>query len=189
MISSFGFSSSARTISMRWRSPTDSVETSRCGSSFSPYCVITSRILASRSRAGILASMPERDVLEHRHRIEQREVLEHHADAELARRLGVGHPDRFTVPADLAGIGLHDPVDHLDERGFAGAVFAEQRVDFARQHRERNVVVGQNAGKALGDAGQLQPRRYFIVQKRLPTSVRWPAARPTSELPGRQCVP
>ena len=46
--------------------------------------------------------------------------------------LGLATLDRLAVPEDLAGIGLHDAVDHLDQRRLAGAVLAEQRVDFAR---------------------------------------------------------
>ncbi len=41
----------------------------------------------------------------------------------------------LAVPADLAGIGLQDAVDHLDQRRLAGAVLAEQRVDLARAGR------------------------------------------------------
>ena len=44
------------------------------------------------------------DVLEHRHRLEEREVLEHHADAELARRARrlvttTGAPSKRISPA------------------------------------------------------------------------------------------
>ena len=95
MISSFGLSSSARTISMRCRSPTDSVDTMRCGSSFSPYSVHHLADPASSSRAGIFASMPSAMFSSTVMRLEQREMLEHHADAELARRLGVGHRHRL----------------------------------------------------------------------------------------------
>ncbi len=50
----------------------------------------------------------------------------------LRAALGLAMCDALAVPEDFAGIGLHDAVDHLDQGGFAGAVFAQQGVDFAR---------------------------------------------------------
>ena len=44
----------------------------------------------------------ERDVLEHRQRLEQREVLEHHADAEPARRARVVDADRLRRPSRIS---------------------------------------------------------------------------------------
>ncbi len=40
----------------------------------------------------------ERDVFQHRHRLEQREMLEHHADAEIARRMRVRDANRSAFP-------------------------------------------------------------------------------------------
>ena len=71
---------------------------------------------------------------------------------------GLGDVDRLAVPADLAGVGLHHAVDDLHQRRLAGAVLAEHRMDLARARREADVVVGEHAGEALGDAAQLQPR-------------------------------
>ena len=101
----------------------------------------------------------ERDVLEHGHRLEQREMLEHHADAEAARLLRAGDRDLAAVPADRARIGLEHAVDDLDQRALAGAVLAEQGMDLARQHRKPDVVVGEHAaGVAFANAAQLEPR-------------------------------
>ena len=58
----------------------------------------------------------ERDVLQDRHRLEQRKVLEHHADAEAASRAGIGDADRRAVEEDLSLVGREDAVDHLDQR-------------------------------------------------------------------------
>ncbi len=100
----------------------------------------------------------ERDVLEHGHRLEQREMLEHHADAEAARLLRAGDRDLAAVPSDRARIGLEHAVDDLDQRALAGAVLAEQGMDLARHHREADVVVGEHAaGVAFADAAQLEP--------------------------------
>ena len=74
----------------------------------------------------------ERDVLQNRHRLEQREVLEHHADAEAARGARIGDADGRAVEDDLALVGREDAVDHLDQGRFSRAVLAEQSVDLAR---------------------------------------------------------
>jgi hypothetical protein len=89
-----------------------------------------------------LAVHAERDVLEHRQRFEQREVLENHADAEPPGKTRIGDDDTFAVPAHLARIGLHDAVNHLDERRLAGAVLAEECVDLARADGKAHIVVG-----------------------------------------------
>ena len=43
--------------------------------------------------------------------------------------------------------------DDLDQRRFAGAVLAEQRMDLARAHVEVDVLERSDAGERLGDAG------------------------------------
>ena len=118
-----------------------------------------------------LSSKAEGDVLEHGHRLEQREVLEHHADAHGARRLRARDVHRLAVEADLARVGVQHAVNHLDQRRLAGAVLAEQRVDLPGAHAKADAVVGEDAGKRLGYAVELQAvgLRHHPV----------PAARPT----------
>ena len=105
MISSCGVCSRQRTISTRWRSPTDMLCTSRLRIDRQAVAL---RDLADARRQLAPASMllveRERDVLGHRQRLEQREVLEHHADAEPARlgraaRCCTGRPSQSMVPA------------------------------------------------------------------------------------------
>ncbi len=98
----------------------------------------------------------QRDVLGHRECLEQREVLEHHADAEAPRLRRVAHGKRPAFPEYLAGVGLDDAVDDLDERALAGAVLAEQRVNLAGGDRKAYVVVRQRTRITLGDAPQLE---------------------------------
>ena len=93
-----------------------------------------------------------------RQRLEQREVLEHHADAETLRLARAGHRDPLAVPHDLAGIGRRHAVDDLHQRALAGAVLAQQRVDLVALDRERDAVIGQHAGVLLGDPGHPQQR-------------------------------
>ncbi len=158
MISSFGFCSRQRTISMRWRSPTDRSCTTRSGSSGRPYSVEIRRMRSRSPTRSLRRAEAEGDVLGHRQRFEQREMLEHHADAQALRMARVLDRDLLAFPDDLAGIGLDHAVDDLDQRALAGAVLAQQRVDLVALDRQRNLIVGQAAGILLGHAGHRQQR-------------------------------
>ena len=63
-------------------------------------------------------------------------------------------PDRTTLPL----VGRQLAADHVEERGLAGAVRANQRVTRARLHGERHLVDGLEAAKVAGDAVKLQAR-------------------------------
>jgi hypothetical protein len=106
----------------------------------------------------------ERDIFQHGQRLEQREMLEHHPNAEPPRRARIGDASRRPVEQDLALVGSENAVNHLDERGFAGAVLAEQGVDLARLDLEMHIVVGAHAGKRLADANKLQTRGSLNLQ-------------------------
>ena len=95
-------------------------------------------------------------VLGHAERVKQAEVLKHHADAQTARLLRVADVDHLAVEANLARIGLDRAVDDLHQRGFARAVLAQHRVNFAGLHRQADGIVGHHSGVALGDVGKLQ---------------------------------
>ena len=105
----------------------------------------------------------ERDVFQYRHRLEQREVLEHHADAEAARGARIGDSRGRAVENDLPLVGREDAVDHLDEGRFAGAVFPEQGVNLARLDAQVDVVVRAHAGKGFADADEPQPQGSFDI--------------------------
>jgi len=79
-------------------------------------------------------------------------VLEHHADAQASRACGVGDDDVPSFPPDRPVIGLHRAVDDLHERRLARAVLAEHRMNLAGHHCEVDVLVGDDARVALGDA-------------------------------------
>ena len=72
------------------------------------------------------------DVFRNRQCLEQREMLEHHADAELARSARAGDRDRLALPDDLAAGRRENAEQHLHQGRFAGTVFAEKGVNFAR---------------------------------------------------------
>jgi len=102
------------------------------------------------------------DVLRHRERLEQGEVLEHHADAQLAgaRRRGDGH--RPAAEQDFTGIRLQRAIDDLYESGFAGAVLAQQGMDLPRPYGQGDVVIGRDLAEMLRDAAHLQQWRGRI---------------------------
>ncbi|MCY1226253.1 hypothetical protein D9M72_384800 [compost metagenome] len=101
----------------------------------------------------------ERDVLGHGQGVEQREMLEHHGDAQVARIVRAVDRDWGPVEAHLAGIGPDGAEDDLHQRGFAGAVLAQDGVDLAGCDGEADVVVGNDARIALADMGKRQPGR------------------------------
>ena len=96
-----------------------------------------------------LAVEAERDVLGDGEIVEQREMLEHHADAERARVGRAGQLDLLAHPAQFARARLDQAVHDLDQRRLAGAVFAEQRVDFAGIKIEIDGIVGGERAVAV----------------------------------------
>ena len=48
--------------------------------------------------------------------------------------------------------------EYADERRFAGPVLAQQDVDLAGTEVERDIVVGEHAGKPLGDVADGRDR-------------------------------
>ncbi len=101
---------------------------------------------------------PERDVLRNGQRIEQREMLEHHADAARAGIERLARLIATTIDVHGALVGLQHAIDHLDQRRLAGAVFSEQCVDRAAGHVERDVIDGFHARKRLRQACEAQYR-------------------------------
>ncbi len=86
-------------------------------------------------------------------------MLEHHADAQVAGGVGVGHGDRFAFPQHFAFVGMEYAVDDLDKRTLARPVLAQQRVDFARRDRQVHRIVRQNAGEPFADLAEFQAGR------------------------------
>ena len=97
----------------------------------------------ARARAHAQA---ERDVLEDRHVPEQRVVLEHEADAAVARvaRRGV-----FPVEQHGPRVGRLQPRDDPQHRRLAGAGRPEQRDELARCDPEADVVERDEAAEGL----------------------------------------
>ena len=101
--------------------------------------------------------LAEQDVLGDGQDGDQHEVLVDHADAagdgvRRARRSVTG----VAVEQDLALVRAGQPVEDVHQGGLAGAVLAEQGVDLAGPDVEVDVVVGDDARIALGDAAHLE---------------------------------
>ena len=106
-----------------------------------------------------LAVQPQRHILGDGEIVEQREVLEHHADAARARLGRTGEDHLLALPAHFAVARLDQSIDRLDQRRLPGAVFAKQRVNLLRPDVDVDPVVGEKAAIALGETKGLQQRR------------------------------
>ena len=79
-------------------------------------------------------------------------MLMHHADALGDGHRGGGQADFLAVDPNLALGGLLQTEQHFHQCGFAGAVFAHQRVDLTLADIQVHVLVGGDAvGIHLGD--------------------------------------
>ena len=81
------------------------------------------------------------------------------ADAGGDRLARAVEADRRAVEPQLALVRTIDAGDDLDQRRFAGAVLAEQRVDRAAAHRQRYVLQRQHAGEGFLDPASLEAER------------------------------
>ena len=107
----------------------------------------------------ILAGEPEPDVLGDRERVEEREVLEHHRDAERARLVRALDLDRPALPAELPGVGVDRAVDDLHQRRLARPVLAEQRMERAGLDLDRHIVERDQRPEDLGHVMGFERRR------------------------------
>ena len=107
----------------------------------------------------------ENDVLGDGEVVGQHEVLVNHSDA---GRDGVGGGAKRasgSVDGDGSLVGLVHAVQRLHQRGLAGTVLADDRVNGARTNREVHIMVGDDAGEGLGDSTQLD--REVAARERL----------------------
>ena len=107
------------------------------------------------------AFVSQHHVFSHGQHINQLKVLMHHADAEFDGVFGSRDFDRLPIDQDLALVGFVQAVDHVHQGALAGAVFAQQSQNFAFAQREVDIVVGENAGEAFGDAAHFEDGSDF----------------------------
>ena len=98
----------------------------------------------------------ETDVFGDRHPFDETEVLvdERHLAATAAPDL---MPVGLAIDQHLTAIGPEQAAEDLDERGFAGAVLAEERQDLAAMHVETHAFQGARCAEAFGNV--LEPEK------------------------------
>jgi hypothetical protein len=100
--------------------------------------------------------------LAHREERVEHQLLRHHAEHApgttiVHRHVGPQHRDRPPV-------GARQPGDHVDQRGLARAVRAEQAEELALADGEADAVQGQHRTKALLDPANLDRVQVFTCK-------------------------
>ena len=103
--------------------------------------------------ATLAAVVAEDDVLRDRERLDQPEVLVHHADPRVERVARRVEADPLAPELDLTLVLPVEPGQDVRERRLPRAVLAEERVHLAVGGLEADAVVRHDAGKPLGDSG------------------------------------
>ena len=101
------------------------------------------------------------NVVEHRHRFHQHEVLVYHADAQLHRLAGGLDADLLPLQKDLALCGLVQTNQDIHQRRLARAVFAQQRQHLAAIDGQADVFFGVEAAKPFADMLHSQQLTQF----------------------------
>ena len=139
-----GFVAIARAIATRRRCPPDSSDGIRSMYSPSPMNPSTSdtRLRTSSTGQVGLFVQPVADVLGHGQRIEQRALLEQHADvAADAQKLALGHVvHSLAVHENRAAVGPEESEHKLQHDGFSRAARAEQHAHAPLRHAEADVA-------------------------------------------------
>ena len=91
------------------------------------------------------------------------ELLVHRGDAGRLRLVWAVEGHVLAIHAERAAVRPMHPGDDLDERGLAGAVLADQRVDLAGIGGEVDVLQRLHAGERLRDALELEQRCHAAV--------------------------
>ena len=95
------------------------------------------------------------NIFENTHIFKQREMLEHHADAQFGGVLRTFELHCLAIPDDFAFIGAQQTVEDFHQGGFARAVLSQQRVDLPALDTETDPVIGGKGPEAFGDPGHL----------------------------------
>ena len=99
----------------------------------------------ARRGAAVAADL---DVVEHRHAVEQRHVLEGAADADARDGMARLAEDGAALEQDVAVVGHVEARQAVEERGLARAVGADQAGDLAGRHVEGDAVQRHDAAEA-----------------------------------------
>ena len=102
-------------------------------------------------RAGFGA---QHDVFGHRHRVDEHEMLMHHANAERDGVLRPRDAPHLPVDENLAAVGGIEAVRDAHRGGLPRAVFADDGVNRSGLDRDVDVIVRQHAAEALRDTAK-----------------------------------
>ena len=100
------------------------------------------------------------DVFRHGVVVDELEVLVHHADAQACGYIGVGDAHFPAVNSDGALVGFVGTEKYGHEGGLPRPVFAQDGVHLIFRHAEIHVVVGEDAGEALGDTAHVDSKGW-----------------------------
>ena len=90
---------------------------------------------------------------------------------------GAGERHRRPAQANVAAVAREEPVEDVHERRLAGAVFADQRMNFAGSHPERRIVDGDEIAEPFHDvhhADDVAARGHALVLPLARAGVRRP---------------
>ena len=105
------------------------------------------RIAAQCTRPPLGRLRIDEQVFRDRKVVERQAFLVHHADAQRARRLRRGDAHRIAIDADFTSVGLIDARQDLYQRGFSGAVLADQRGNRAPPQFETRALEGSDTAE------------------------------------------
>ncbi len=109
--------------------------------------------------AAVRAAMaPDHDVVQHRHGLEQGEVLEGAPDAERGDAVPGDPQERCAVEQDVAAATLVEARQAVEQRGLAGAVGPDQADDASGLDVEGDAIQRDDAAKAHAHAVHAQQR-------------------------------
>ena len=111
--------------------------------------------LAGSPRQQRTVFRPQHDVLEHGQSLDQHEMLVHHVHAKPQRISRARNDDLATFQKDAARIRRKKAGKDCHQRGFTGAILADDAVNAAAVDREVHRPVRVNRPEALVDAPQL----------------------------------
>ena len=119
------------------------------------------RPIHARQRADSV--QPHADVLRHAQIRKKSGLLVDACDTEPVRDSRSEMRNALPGDIDRAAIRLVCAGDDLDERRFARAILAEQRMHFARPQIERHALERTHRAEGFGDGGELEKRGFHYT--------------------------
>ena len=111
------------------------------------------------------AAPAEHQVLGHRHRLDQREMLVDHGDAGLQRGFRAAGRQLTAVVDDATFVGPNHAEQHFHQRALARTVLTEQADDLRGHHGQVDAAIGPHRAVRFGDSAHLQQRALSAVDK------------------------